>query len=58
MEISAPWQYDNEGEALQFIVRDGQEQRRIKLNRRANAALCDFLVQRVRRERPEVEQST
>lgn len=46
VEITAPWRYPNEGEALHFMVRDGSDQRRIKLKRSDNAALYDFLVER------------
>lgn len=47
MEISQPWQYPHEGEALHFMVNDGADDRRIKLKRSENAALYDFLVERV-----------
>lgn len=47
MELTQPWRYPNEGEALHFVIRDGASQRRIKLKRSENAALFDFLVERV-----------
>lgn len=53
MEISMPWRHDGEGEALHFVIRDAAGGRRIKLKRSENAALYDFLAERIRGSTPE-----
>jgi len=44
IEIPRCWRHADEEDALHFIIEDDEHQRHIKLKRRGNAALYDFIV--------------